>query len=1092
MKKIKYTLFLVLCLLITNYKVDATTGICADKKLNSSGYCTIDPISISRTAIPDIYKPMVFTDGDYPLNYSYSGSISGKSQTMFCLDGNYPQPGSQTYGFAKPFNVSSNDYERAIGAVYNIYMDEVVKEMNKGTSKNTAYEKYLQMINVTMRFVTVKYGYNLKGGAPGYYENHLIAYKNIIKQLEGGKPSGRKLVETKPYYDTVKKWYCSALLSCKKCAKISSSTLEYCKSVPGAKKITPKEFKVEITSKNEGITTDYVGSKFIKKVPFTIKGLSNFKIPGYDITNPSFKIKSVKCDNVVCELEPPTQLNSNILSRVTGDEYEFKLVLKGDKADFLNISKTKVDIEYEKSHILDSDNLAILRYTMGVHELQRMIVLMPERPTIQKLSLKIDLPSMCETKIVGGVAEYKFGGTPKGELQYMQSGCCNLDPNYLTNPTAIEYYLNNCSTEDVVVLVNVCRNDGSGEKTKSYVYQKPIGEIMSNVNDAEESYDKGKYRTLAELNTVLNKYKNNWDDIYTKNGISPQNDYCKMYTSEKQDILYPGTVESKSGQFFIFDQFQQPSVQGEIYANYHTDVKRWLRDYKAAIEKEKNDYEKWQEAAALEDAVDQLGSCFNTRNACGCSCCWNGPKDEDGNATCGNKTCGCDEMYEVRDLSYAITKGDYYNIEGEKISKSASLSCGCGGEKYRTSKPYPRAATREETYLISKKQRKNLEKYKEECENKTNIARDWKYELSPDLDFYYKQKINSLSGGSEEIIEEIPMQISYASDGKYWINISDRNPILISGSQRGAYSSKSHSFKYGGGGTGDEKTLYYDNTLDYQIGYEQTLYYKPSTYYYSLVPSGKYVTEVYSGMSAIDIGYVYNIELTNFEDQYETWFEIRNIGHLMRNTSIKPKLRSNIQYSVDLYLEDNKANYPDHNNDADGKIFTNKCYYDNKQILYKNDCLDCEDPNFVAQFFYRPIAINNLNPNNRTNTNWTTTKGITAKNNIELTGINIYDDTKKYLEYSFTLSPVDMKEIKNYNKSNDYSDFNLQCKNGKECESAFLEDWATKSNTTNLLNDTRNNKWKYFVNGVWERGNISNLFTGGIYPSETENYSEWP
>ena len=1092
MKKTKYILFIILCLLLTNYKVDATTGLCVGKKLNSDGYCTIDAVSISRISIPDSFKPLIFTDGNYPLNYSYSGNIpSDKKQLMFCLDGNLPQPGSQTYSFAKPFNVTSkgNDYQRAIASVYETYIDEVIKAMNNGTSESVAYDQYLQMINVVMRLVTVKYGYNLKGGASDYFQNHMKAYKNIIKQLEGQKVTGTKLKEDKTHYPIVKKWYCNALLSCQNCTKVTDDTIKYCNALSGVKKSTPKEFKVKFTPKNEGITTEYSGSGFTKKIPINIKGLSNFKLPGYDITVPSFKIKSVKCENteLKCTLESPAKLNDNILSSVSGDEYDFNVVAYAkNKEAFKNKTKTKVIIEYEKYHILDANNLAILRYTMGVHELQRMLVLMPKTPIIEKINLSIDLPSMCESKIEGGVPKYSYGGNPRTEYNYLLSGCCNLDPNYLTDPKAIEHYSINCSTEDTVVLANVCRNDGSGAQSHSYVYQKPIGTIMGPVNNAEELFDKGIY-LKNDLDKVLNKYYNNWDEVYTKNGISSSNTYCKMYTSEKQDILYPGTVESTSGQFFIFNEFQQPSVKGEIYANYHTDVKRWLADYKIAIESEKSAYTSWQSELNKADSVSVAASSPESMT---CSY-YDAPCTIDEETE--EKTC---TRYESSYTYYSGTAtGTYYNGDERGTTQSGASSSWstrtrCSG----SDRPTTNVRAKEDAYKAARDNRKNLEKYKKECEDKTDIRSKWKYELSPDLDFYYKQKINSYSGGSEEIIESIPMEISYASDGKYWKNVSDRNPILLSGSQSGAKSTKTHTFQYGGGSSRTTHTQYYDNTLDYRIGYEQTLYYKPSTYYYSLVPSGKYITsrEVHSDMSVIDVGYVYNVELTNYEGEYETWFEMKNIGHLMRNTSIKPKLRSNIQYSVDLYLEDNKSKYPNHNDEANGEIFASKCFYDNKEVLYERDCIDCEDPNFNAQYFYRSISINNINPNNRTNTNWATTKGQSAKNAIESTGDNIYDDSKKYLEYSFTLSPLDMKEIKDYNKSTEYNDFNLRCKNGKECESAFIDDWAVKSNTTDLLNDTRNNKWKYFVNGVWNRGNISNVLNGGTYPLETENYSDWP
>ncbi|MDD2238496.1 MAG: hypothetical protein PHH51_01245 [Bacilli bacterium] len=1054
MRQLKYGIFLLISLLFITVEVNANTGICTGKDMDPYGYCNITPVKIDGSAIPE--QLIKFTDGTSAIINSYSGFVIDRNQMMFCIDANHNAPGDQLYGLARPFDVTSSAYDRSIAKVYGAYINEVIWLMNQGNSKEAAYNRYLQMINVVMRAITIKYDYYMQGGP---FINNLLAYKNVVKQLEGSKPTGKKLQEDATYYPILKKWYTEAM--------------------SGAQ---PVQIKLDFNSKNEDITTEYIGNNFTQTIPVTVTGLSMFTDPKYENTNPTFKIKSVKCENekLTCSLESTTPVNTDLIPSISDDEYEFKVIVKGDKTNFLDETSTKVIIEYEKYHILDIDNLAVLRYSNTNQTRQRMIVLMPDTPQTASVKINISMPSMCEAEVTGGVQKYLYGGTPMSELNYLKTGCCNVDYDYLKNEEAKEYYLDNCSTGDIIHLVNVCNNE-TNEMSHSYVYQKEINKIMDQVNGAEDMYIKGSY-SLGTLKNTLSNYDNNIDRVYSEDGISPRNDYCKMYTSEKQDIYYPGTAESTGGQFFVFreigtNKFLQPKVNGEIYANFHTDVNRWLDDYKKAIEKEKEAYTSWQEAAALENAIGKLTSCYSSGD-CGC---------------CSDKCTGsCKTRYSGSNTAYADA-GTYFKADGTDLKTvRARQSCGCGSSS-RTSKPSPSASQRRNTYNKAKADRIKLEDFKEECEAKTNIKDDWKYQLSPELTFYYKQRINAESedapNPAELLTESVPMEIS-KEKVKYWEGIS-QNPIEKS------YFGKPEKIiidETYGDAKGDRIIEFpYDKTKDYQIGYTQELFYKPSVYYYSLVPSGKYIKsqEKKEGKSVLDVGYVFNIDITNYEGFYETWFEIENIGHLMKDPEDKPKLKSNIQKSVDDYIDDNKDKYLDHEDKVNTQLFASKCFYHNKEVLYKRDCLDCTDPSFEAQFFYRTISLNNVNPNDRVNTNWTSTKGDLAKKSVQSLGDQIYNDnTREYLEYSFILDPNDMKDIKDYNNKNKYSDFQLECENGKECESDFLTLWAKNSNTEELLNDTRNNKWKYFINGAWTSGNISDLMGG--YPPETKNLTDWP
>ena len=233
MRQLKYGIFLLISLLFITVEVNANTGICSGKEMDSYGYCQITPVKINGSAIAE--QPIKWTDGSSALINSYSGFVIDRDQMMFCIDANYNAPGDQLYGIARPLDVTSSNYDRSIAKVYGAYINEVIWLMNQGNSKEAAYNRYLQMINVVMRAITIKYDYYMQGGSSQFFINNLLAYENVVKQLEGSKPTGKKLQEDATYYPILKKWYTEAM--------------------SGAQ---PVQIKLDFNSKNEDITTEYI------------------------------------------------------------------------------------------------------------------------------------------------------------------------------------------------------------------------------------------------------------------------------------------------------------------------------------------------------------------------------------------------------------------------------------------------------------------------------------------------------------------------------------------------------------------------------------------------------------------------------------------------------------------------------------------------------------------------------------------------------------------------------------------------------------------------------------------------------------------
>lgn len=338
-------------------------------------------------------------------------------------------------------------------------------------------------------------------------------------------------------------------------------------------------------------------------------------------------------------------------------------------------------------------------------------------------------------------------------------------------------------------------------------------------------------------------------------------------------------------------------------------------------------------------------------------------------------------------------------------------------------------------------------------------------------------------------------------------------------------------------------------TVDLPEKISKIYFYRAPTEYYGLMNSGKYVTKTLnytsnassSDINGLEIGYVYNIELTSYQGQYTTSFKLSNVGS---KDSTGKKI---IQNLIDKYIKEHNIT-----------TFESTCNYCNMEMAFKRNCDEC-DPNdptsgteeYLPQFYYRSISLSDVTPTEREDgeTNWSDDKGkaavamieqgsglasATDKNN-EYVAVNtnldknnksdsnslqtyladssstgkydIYDDTSKtYLEYEVTLTTKDLQTIKR-NSSRayfSYAEMNMcagtvpvskdsdieycfKCNSDmKECESSFVSAYFT--------NTTGRDKWKYYVNGKFCTGNIKscinglnyttygNTSTDGVYP----------
>ena len=744
---------------------------------------------------------------------------------------------------------------------------------------------------------------------------------------------------------------------------------------------------------------------------------------------------------------------------------------------------------------------------------------------------KTDTPSLkCE--IVGNASSrsYKNYGKDVSITDFIKAGCCeNITSADLAKDSNAESTYNRvCLADDLISLNNKCgskaklglkeyiidngsntesllkceKNESYVDYTHSEVTQMSIGEVLKRVENLElnSSNIEGIYNNSGIIN-----YE---DRNYLSGIISSDNNYCMMFTSESNKVHFPGTAISTSGRFFVFNEldneecrnslypgancFRQPYIEGSIDAVLHTNFKQWDKDYTTAIDNEKKAYEDWKQEI-IEGPKREYQAIYNFNN------CMAAEKSNPLLITT------CQNLYNV-----------YLDVLEE--NKRRLEDC-------------------ENFYKSAVAKRIQLEGYKKECEVKVKLKDYWVYNLNPSLEFTYIQKAYDSKGKASNRIEEtVKMDISTEAV-RYWPKVSDLQPNCEYSDD--SESKTKYTISYG---SINETTEFY-NTENYSAKCYQTLYYKPRQVTYATIPSGRIVDSLSYQATGYEVGYVYNVNLTTYEGTYTTYFKMNNIGHISGE-------KSNLQKILD-----------NHRDSYDESDFSSECVYCNQEGAFKRICDVCdpEDPQLGANYIYRSISLGNVTPQDRENTNWSDNKGRDAETliqaasgnevisalslnknskeeikdnkvstlNTELVADNIYNDqSKEYLEYEITLTTRDMNIIREntarreftYNEVNLCSNSNLMprksadadycyiCnRDGKECRSTFIDAFADDIDFIN--NETRKEKWKYYINNKWEKGNWSRIagnytalagFESGRYPDPDNQeyflklYNNWP
>ncbi len=1015
-------------------------------------------------------------------------SVPGISGPTFCIDAENQSPIYVDRGTS--ININGSRLHKAIAAIYRIYL------------LDGATPTLQTLANDAMRLYIRNSGSQLGGG----YTELGSSFANVGNTLTNNSLSGDQR--------ELQKMYCAALY-------VTGNANSVCQSVLSdvdKDLLMANDFSFKLTLDTSVLPTTYDSSKqYSQKLTFKISGTGYNNMLALFNKYPSQKNMSyIKVDR--CDIDGA--------SRALG----FTCKLVGDSNNLLNGSGTQ-DIVIENNNLITKDTVvnATISYTYHVpydtsalmmvkcsgnsgvcrgwyeNPTQRFIIMDKDKTLTSTITASATVPSACEYEVRDKTPIYKLNGKEVTELEYLKAGCCDLNPNLLKQEDAIMEYKNYCMEEDLVFFQNECgTKDVLGKSVNTIagtdgntVVTTTCENVMSG-GDNYVGYTESKIwqipltKVMDRLNRMESgAYSNNLAGIYDNKSIANNTDKSYLTSSVTgKDNTTLSAISNENNYCMLFT-----SEENRLYFP-GTAVATSGRFF---VFNELDNEE-------CKNSINPSPNCFRQPYIIG-------------------------QINTMMHTNFNKWNNDYTAaIEEEVNTYNSWQSSGNDSDKA--------------LYEKAKNYRETLEKYKTECEERNNIKNYWTYNLSPTLDFNYKQKVYGGTQRTDEIKELVPMEVSHEAV-KYWPKVSTEAKV-IEGSEKGTRNDKSYNIRYGN----VNLTKTFDSTENYSVGYEETIYYKPKQVTYATLPSGKYIVAeekyqtgpIYMMENGLKIGYVYNVRLTTYEGAYSTWFVIDNVGHLGLNNS------SNIQKTLEKYKNDN-----------DLEELSSECVYCNQEGEFKRQCDVCpDDYDLSPSYVYRTISLSDVTPNNRVNSNWADPKGTSAEariqslsgenvlsniddnkkvkvsvlNDIEINNKteklaqgNIYDDsTREYLEYEFNLTSKDMQMIKKNTESNDFDfDTLVACgtggkvtnksvdakycyvcnEDGKECESSFVDAFAEKSTTA----ITRKEKWKYYIDGKWEFGNWTSIvknyktlegFEDGKYPDPLnpdaylKKYYNWP
>ena len=382
-----------------------------------------------------------------------------------------------------------------------------------------------------------------------------------------------------------------------------------------------------------------------------------------------------------------------------------------------------------------------------------------------------------------------------------------------------------------------------------------------------------------------------------------------------------------------------------------------------------------------------------------------------------------DILYPTNSSGFA---GQYFKLENYTPSVKVTRTCVTSKIKYDEFKNDLASIERNILSSSGVNKTRYFNMYKDAI-SKFNRCTDW---LKDDtlnmknlkMKFSYDNDTYNLFGTGSELSKK---EKTYTIDTKYWID--DVNPDDAYTNPNSEKSTEKIDII--NSENGDKIQIeFYKNT--YIKRTEEKLYEFSTPELYSLIPSGQVVKNKPNGSYELISKNFVPISLYTKKGKYNYKLEV---------TGLRSENRNNGNDNLDFRFTEKAM-----------KSYT--CNYEVKSDLYSppGSCVgsNCENSsNGMLNFFYRPIDMSNINPNNRElgynwkNYNEDETSGTCSSKECKVNKSMVKTDAN-YQElvngdkdkFEFILTPGIMNDIRNYNVKETYkggySDWNMNCQEG--------------------------------------------------------------
>lgn len=631
---------------------------------------------------------------------------------------------------------------------------------------------------------------------------------------------------------------------------------------------------------------------------------------------------------------------------------------------------------------------------------------------------------------------------------------------------------NNCSTKDIMrgtTSLNI--NNLNYEGTYYACYSDDSSNTVENMTNIYKTCDVANDYQPTLTSTIINTDDYSTSSLDNNQAITKSNKtytinkYCPMKCTETFEYTYPSIFETvKSGTYF--ELIYTPQVKSTYKCTQTFNYDLWKTSYNTAIDNEKKAYVDYQNAEGI-NIINSPSDYGSEDSSCGVKRSW----------SCGTtehpRTCY--EYYKRYTISFIP---QVYNISSKTFGNGTSVSATyCENDNISTAKSglfnqinqqldttkklSEISSDTDSTYVAEKGKREKLQNMNKTCYDTLStdsISTKNFYSVEPNVTIKY------------DLDTTMNKEVKLTTDDPYYNNdYLDRKDVT-----------EEYNISYGSTNEKFNAYTFGDNhitTRTKKVNYE---FHTNFNYY-----SNFYTGRIDENSNGIYLGNVFPVRLASSGK--------RNISFIM-DTSNNSTLSGNVRSKL-----------------SDGNNNTYKCTYNisNDAVMLddesKRDSKE-DEKDYKTTFFVRPVATNDVDPNNRLDkgllgANWASNKGQELIKIIEDKSKNNNTYNPNNLEYSFTLNANTLDQIREYNKtkgSYDNVDWSESCNNlGMECQSKFLNGLSNGSlgagmdvKNTNAKFDGRNKK-KYYINGKWVELDKITSYTGTECSSFKGNISNY-